>query len=81
MIVKIKTDELLPCLCGGKPTYYEIAYGRTPYIVFCPDCKKRNWRGIGGSTMNIINEWNKNVRLKTKEDLSKESIRFDKKNG
>ncbi len=80
MIVTFKTDELLPCLCGYIPDHYSVAYGRTPYSIFCPTCIKQNWRAVGGNPKNIISEWNNNVRLKTKEELKTQSNRSRKNN-
>lgn len=71
--VPFKTDLLLPCLCGYKPDHYLVAYGPKPYIVWCPTCQKRNWKQLGDYYMNIIDEWNNNVRLRTKEELEAQS--------
>ena len=72
MIVDIKTDELLPCLCGFKPDHYSIAYGSTPYDVFCPNCKKQftfSKYAVTGNKENAIHYWNNYIRLKTIEEI------------
>lgn len=73
MDVEIKTDLLLPCLCGYKPDHYKIAYGRKPYFIWCPVCQKQNWKSLGDLPINIINKWNNNVRIKTVEELKIQS--------
>ena len=62
----IKTDELITCECGSKPDHYSIEYGRTPYMVVCPGCKKQTnrYRQIGGLADNIIKFWNEIALLK-----------------
>lgn len=69
--VKFKTDKLLPCLCGFKPTHFIVAYGPTPYSIWCPNCKKQteNYKLIGGCEQDIIDLWNNIVRSKSKEEL------------
>lgn len=56
-LVKIPTDQLLPCHCGFKPDHYSISYGSAPYCVFCPECK-RQIDGVGGESGAIIPWWN-----------------------
>lgn len=73
--VEIKTDQLNPCLCGFNPDHYTIAYGRTPYIVWCPNCQKRNLQGVGGNGQNIIDHWNNDGAGKTVEELKSEERR------
>lgn len=61
MIVDKKTDKLKKCICGFKPDHYSVAYGRTPYSVFCPNCNKQT-KGKGGVSQNIVDYWNETAR-------------------
>lgn len=61
MIIDEPTDEILPCECGFKPTSYAIAYGPTPYSIFCKGCRK-SLHGGTGSSSHFFGYWNKYVR-------------------
>ena len=36
-----KSDKINPCRCGFKPDHFTMGYGRTPYLISCPKCKKQ----------------------------------------
>lgn len=62
MIVDFPCICLAPCRCGFKPTSYSVAYGRRPYDVFCPTCRRQATSycdGVGGYWWNIVWLWNK----------------------
>ena len=76
---KFQTDELNACVCGFKPTHYSVAYGRTPYDVFCPNCKKQTTMAkckITGHSSHVIDYWNKHISKLTKEELQHEVKTF-----
>lgn len=58
-----KTDELNPCVCGFKPQWYSVYYGRTPYDIFCPVCAKQtiNYLAFSGNNSTVIQFWNEVV--------------------
>ena len=72
--VDIETDELNTCECGFKPTHYTIAYGKTPYDVYCEGCKKQTnrYRSIGGHHSNVINFWNEIAPLRELKEFTLE---------
>lgn len=73
--VDFKTDELIPCQCGFKPDHYSIGYGRTPYDIYCPNCKKQSQFAkcqVTGSHYNLIDYWNKHVAGLTLEQMQQE---------
>lgn len=73
--VDFKIDQLVPCQCGFKPDHFDIGYGRTPYDIYCPVCKKQSSMAkckITGSHLNLIDYWNKHVSKLTKEEMLKE---------
>ena len=76
-----KTDELLPCRCGFKPDHYSVYYGRTPYDVFCPDCKKQLARAkclVTGWAGHAIDYWNTHLCFITLEEMNSEVKNFMK---
>ena len=73
MIVDQKTDKLDPCRCGFKPDHYSIAYGSTPYSVFCPNCDKQACE-VGGPSKDIISFWNDVVSNYKKEKFDGQRI-------
>ena len=78
---KFKTDELIPCICGFKPDHYNIAYGRTPYDIFCPNCKKQTTLAkcyITGWHGHLIDYWNKHIAKLTLKELENEFQEFRK---
>lgn len=81
MQVEFKTDELVPCRCGFKPDHFTIGYGRTPYDVFCPVCKKQSVHAkckVTNHHENAIDYWNKIVSKMTVEEINDELIALRK---
>jgi len=79
MISNFKTDELIPCVCGFKPDHYSIAYGSTPYDVFCPECKKQtNFAKclITGWYGHLVDYWNNHIAGITLVEMEKEVQEF-----
>ena len=75
MQVRKESKELDPCLCGFKPQHYTIGYGRTPYLIRCPECDKQtNFAKckVTGSANNIIDYWNQHISKLTKDEMQKE---------
>ncbi len=68
-------QELAPCICGGQPLEVEVHYGRTPYNIACPNCKKQQASAkceTTGGMHNPIDYWNKIVSKLTKEEMIQE---------
>lgn len=81
MISNFKTDKLIPCVCGFKPDHYSVAYGKTPYDVFCPVCKKQTTFAkclITGWHGNLIDYWNNHIAMMTLDEMEKEVQEFRK---
>lgn len=75
MVVDFKSEEIKPCRCGFKPDHYSVAYGRTPYDINCPNCKKQTAMAkcmVTGWYANVIDYWNQHIRHITKEQITKE---------
>ena len=73
------TNELVPCICGYKPTHWSIYYSRTPYDVWCPHCKKQLQFAkckVTGHHENAIDYWNSHLAGLTKEQMDKEADDF-----
>jgi len=80
-IMDYTTDELKPCSCGNKITKYSLAYGSTPYSIFCPVCKKStNLTAflVTGCVDNFISYWNDHCADMTNEELRSELKEFMK---
>lgn len=80
MQVKIKSDEISPCLCGFKPEHVTLGYGRTPYDIFCPQCKKQASIAkcqCTGAMENIIDYWNVKISKMSNEDIKEEIKEFN----
>ena len=78
---KFKTDEINPCKCGFKPDHYIVMYGRTPYDIWCPTCKKQTCMAkckVTGSSENAIDYWNSHIAQMTKEEVRQEVVDFQK---
>lgn len=76
MQVRVDTDEFKMCGCGSTPDHYEIGYGRTPYSLMCPGCKKQLIHAkckITGCGANLIDYWNEHLRLLTPLDMDNEN--------
>jgi len=72
---RFKTEEINTCRCGFKPNYFSVFYGKTPYDIYCPHCKKQTARAkckVTGWHGNVIDYWNKHIANLTKEELEKE---------
>lgn len=79
MVIKFKTDELIPCVCGFKPDHYSVAYGNTPYDIFCPECKKQTCLAkclITGWHGHLIDYWNNHIAVMTLEEIDDEVREF-----
>ena len=69
MIVDVPTDKIVPCQCGHKPLTYSIAYGRTPYGIWCPTCRK----GLSGGhndPQEMFDLWERLVAPRINTDIS-----------
>lgn len=81
MVSIFKTEEINPCICGFKPDHFSVYYGRTPYDIFCPTCKKQTTMAkckVTNSHENVIDYWNEHISKLTKEDMEKETLEFRK---
>lgn len=78
---EFKTNQLLECKCGFKPDHYNVYYGRTPYDVICPVCKKQTTMAkckVTNNPMNLISYWNDHIRHLTLEEMEAEVTEFRK---
>jgi len=76
-----KTNKLKKCKCGHTPKEYNVHYGSTPYDVVCK-CGKQSAMTkclITGSNLNLIDYWNKYVRLHNKKTLESDKKIWQKK--
>ncbi len=79
MIVDIKTDKLKDCNCGGKMDHYSVAYGSTPYILYCYKCEKSHTMSpyeVTGNEENLIDFWNNHLADMTIEQIKAEMMRY-----
>lgn len=81
MQVKFDTDELEPCQCGFIPDHYTVGYGRTPYDIYCPNCRKQTTFAkckITGSKEHLFDYWNTVIRHMTLDEMHHEASEFIK---
>jgi hypothetical protein len=73
------TDELVPCQCGFKPDHYSVYYSRTPYDIWCPNCRKQlNFARckVTGNHENAIDYWNSHLAVLTLSEIEQEVEEF-----
>jgi len=77
---KFESKDINPCRCGFQPTHYSVYYGRTPYDIGCPVCKKQTTMAkckVTGWHGHVIDYWNEHISKLTQEELEEEVKLFN----